>query len=41
MAAATTIGKCKRVVLSIRDKVNIIEMFDKSVSYTVITEKMG
>ena len=43
MAAATTVGTCKykRVVLSIRDKVNIIEMLDKFVCYTLITEKMG
>ena len=33
--------KRKRVVLSIPDKVKIIELLDKSVSYTLICEKYG
>ena len=31
--AAPTVCKCKRAVLSIHDKVKIIEMLDKFVSY--------
>ena len=38
---ATASVKQKRVVLSIADKVKIIEMLDKSASYTVIAEKFG
>ena len=34
MAKATK--KCKRVVLSIEEKVKIVDLLDKSVSYTVI-----
>ena len=33
--------KCKRVVLTIEEKVKVSDMLDKSVSYTAITEKFG
>ncbi len=39
MAKATK--KRKRVVLSIEDKVKIVDLLDKSVSYTVIGEQYG
>ena len=39
--AARAGKKWKRVVLSIPDKLKVIEMLDKSTSYTVITEKFG
>ena len=38
---ATATRKRKRVVLSIDDKMKIIELFDKSVSYAVIWKSMG
>ena len=34
-------GKRKRIVLSIEDKVKIIDLLDKSVSYSVIVAKLG
>ena len=34
-------GKRKRIVLSIEDKVKIIDLLDKSVSYSVIMAKFG
>ena len=33
--------KRKRVVLSIRDKLEIIALLDQSISYTVICERFG
>ena len=38
---ATGTRKRKRIVLSIEDKVKIIHLLDKSVSYSVIMEKYG
>ena len=38
---ATGTRKRKRIVLSIEDKVKIVELLDKSVSYSVIAEKYG
>ena len=36
---ATTNVKRKRVVLTITDKVKILELLDKSISYTIIAER--
>lgn len=38
---ATGTRKRKQIVLSIKDKVKIIQLLDKSVSYSVIMEKYG
>ena len=38
---ATASVKRKRVVSTIADKVKILELLDKSVSYTIIAEKFG
>ena len=38
---ATGTRKHKRIILSIEDKVKIIQLLDKSVSYSVIMENMG
>ena len=38
---ATASVERKRVVLTIADKVKILELLDKSVSYTIIAEKFG
>ena len=40
-AAGITCTKRKRVVLSIKDKLDIIELLKKCVSYKVICEKYG
>ena len=34
-------SKRKRVVLTIKEKVNIIQLMEKGTSYTVISEKYG
>ena len=39
--AARTAVKRKRVVLSIEDKIDILKLLDKSVSYSVVCEKYG
>ena len=38
---ASTKKKRKRVVLTIEEKMKVLDMLDKSVSYTVIAEKFG
>ena len=39
--SASTKKKRKRVVLTIEEKVKILDMLDKSVSYSIIAEKFG
>lgn len=41
MASAASKPKRKRVVLSIKEKLDVLKLLDKSVSYTVIAEKYG
>ena len=39
--SASTKKKRKRVVLTIEEKVKVLDMLDKSVSYSIIAEKFG
>ena len=39
--ATASASKRKRVVLTIKEKVNIIQLLEKGTSYTVISEKYG
>ena len=41
MATASAGGQHKRVILTIENKLKILEMIDKSVSYGIISEKFG
>ena len=41
MASGSASTKKKRAVLTIEEKVKVLDMLDKSVSYSIITEKFG
>ena len=41
MASGSASTKKKRVVLTIEEKVKVLDMLDQSVSYSIIAEKFG